>query len=76
MKDSISLFRRIRYRVWRFAGYWFLIIGSIMTFYIAFAMLTHSPDFSFDGAWWGLLGCACAAIFGFVIVRFKILEPK
>ena len=76
MSDLLTSFRRFRYLAWRFVGFWFLIIGSIMTLYVGFAMLTHNPDLSLSGAWWGLVGCAGAAVLGFLIIRFRPFKPK
>jgi len=79
MSNSSSPLRSIRqiyYYVFRFAGFWFLILGSVMTFYIAYAMLTHKPDFSDSSAWWALLGAACFPLMGLVIIKSRPFKPK
>jgi hypothetical protein len=76
MKDSISLFRRIRYRVWRFGGFWFLILGSILTLYVLVEILTGGQDLKPPDRLPALLLSLSGVLIGFLIIRFRPFKPK
>jgi hypothetical protein len=67
---------RIYYYAFRFAGFWFLILGSIMAVYLTVAMLTHQPHFPVSDIWPGALGSAFLAFVGFLIIRFRPFKSK
>ncbi len=66
----------IYYYVFRFAGFWFLILGSILAVYLTVAMMTHQPNFPISDIWPGALGSAVLAGFGFLIIRFRPFKTK
>jgi hypothetical protein len=67
---------RIYYYAFRFAGFWFLILGSIMALYLTVAMLTHQPHFPVSDIWPGAVGSAFLAVVGFLIIRFRPFKSK
>jgi uncharacterized membrane protein len=64
------------YYVFRFAGFWFLILGSIMAVYLTVAMMTHQPHFPVSDIWPGAVGSAVLAGIGFWIIRFRPFKNK
>jgi hypothetical protein len=66
----------VYYYVYRFAGFWFLILGSIMAVYLTFAMMTHQPNCPVSDIWPGALGSAVLAGIGFLIIRFRPFKNR
>ena len=75
-KSPIGFIQRIHYYVFRFAGFWFLILGSVIAVYLTAAMMTHQPDYPVSDIWSGALGSAVLAAVGYLIIRLRPFKPK
>jgi len=56
--------------------FWFLILGSIMTGYIIFAMVTHRSDFKGADGLLGLGMSLSATLSGLMIVWLRPFKTK
>jgi hypothetical protein len=79
MIDFRSLHRKHRIildRVSVFAGYWFIVIGSILTIYAIYDILSHRNNQSASDGLQGLSICLPGVIIGFIFVWFRPFKPK